>query len=349
MTTTGTVRTLDKTKKSAAAEKLMESFASKVVGQEKATQILVDILDAYSAKLCDPDRPIGNALFLGPTGSGKTHVVETLAEGLFGNKKALLKIDCAEFQHSHEIAKLIGSPPGYLGHRETSAALTQKNLDQYHTETLKISIVLLDEIEKASDALWSLLLGILDKGVLTLGDNTKVNFTKSIIIMTSNLGARQMADRGFGFVEQTVEDGSRLEQIAISAAKSKFTPEFMNRIQNLVVFQTFTEEQIKGILEIELKELQMRVLYNCDNKFIIKVSPSAKKTLLAEGYSSVYGARHLKRTIDTRIQRPLAKFIASGQIKDGDVVVVDEIGEAEFHFVAHDFTPVTEDKPKEGK
>ncbi len=140
-----------------------------------------------------PGRPIGNFLFLGPTGSGKTRIVEATAEALLKNPRAVIKIDCAEFQHSHEIAKLIGSPPGYLGHRETHPLLSQEVLNQYHTDTIKLSFVLFDEIEKASDALWNLLLGILDKATLTLGDNRKVDFSRAMIFMTSNLGASEMS------------------------------------------------------------------------------------------------------------------------------------------------------------
>src|SRR5205809_4651842 len=139
-----------------------------------------------------PELPTGNCLFLGPTGSGKTRIVEATAEALVKNPRSVIKIDCAEFQHSHEIAKLIGSPPGYLGHRETHPLLSQEVLNQYHTDTTKISFVLFDEIEKASDALWNLLLGILDKGVLTLGDNRKVDFSRALIFMKSNLSAGEL-------------------------------------------------------------------------------------------------------------------------------------------------------------
>src|SRR5665213_140567 len=222
--TAGTQRKLDPNQPSLLSKLLVQQFSRKVIGQDKATQTLVDILENHRAGFLDKTRPIGNALFLGPTGTGKTHVVEAFAESLFGTKRACIRIDCAEFQHSHEIAKLLGSPPGYLGHRETHPALTQEALDQFHTSDLKFSVLLFDEIEKASDALWSLLLGILDKATLTLGDNRKVDFSNTIIIMTSNLGAREMSkkDIGFGGMDEE-QDQVRLEQIALSAAKSKFT------------------------------------------------------------------------------------------------------------------------------
>ena len=164
-----------------------------IVGQDEAIQQIVSIYQMHLTGMSAPGRPIGNFLFLGPTGSGKTRVVEATAETLMKNPRAIIKIDCAEFQHSHEIAKLIGSPPGYLGHRETHPLLSQEVLNQYHTDTIKLSFVLFDEIEKASDSLWNLLLGILDKATLTLGDNRKVDFSRAMIFMTSNLGAAEMS------------------------------------------------------------------------------------------------------------------------------------------------------------
>src|SRR5213594_23680 len=168
------------------------SLRAKIVGQEEGIQSLVDMYQVFCAGLNSPGRPVGNLLFLGPTGSGKTRIVEAAAEILFGDARAVIKVDCAEFQHSHEIAKLIGSPPGYLGHRETHPLLSQEVLNQFHSEKLKLSFVLFDEIEKASDALWNLLLGILDKATLTLGDNRRVDFSRAMIFMTSNLGAQEM-------------------------------------------------------------------------------------------------------------------------------------------------------------
>src|SRR5579871_3659336 len=197
---------LDATQTGAEAEQLGSSLREKVVGQEEAVREIVDVYQTYLAGMSSPGRPIGNFLFLGPTGTGKTRLVEATAESLVGDASAVIKIDCAEFQHSHEIAKLIGSPPGYLGHRETHPLLSQEVLNQHHTDTMKLSFVLFDEIEKASDALWNLLLGILDKATLTLGDNRKVDFSRAMIFMTSNLGAAEMSaiispKLGFGAAE----------------------------------------------------------------------------------------------------------------------------------------------------
>src|SRR6202047_5382353 len=183
---------LDPNKTGRQAEDLENQLHHFIVGQEEAIHQIVRAYQTHVAGLSPIGRPIGNFLFLGPTGSGKTRIVEATAESLLNNPRAIIKIDCAEFQHSHEIAKLIGSPPGYLGHRETHALLSQEVLNQHHTDKVKISFVLFDEIENASDALWNLLLGILDKGILTLGDNRRVDFSRALIFMTSNLGASEM-------------------------------------------------------------------------------------------------------------------------------------------------------------
>src|SRR6266404_4042232 len=183
------IELLDPTQKGRQAESLESNLSHLVIGQDEAIHQIVRAYQTHVAGLSPAGRPIGNFLFLGPTGSGKTRIVEATAESLLQNSRAVIKIDCAEFQHSHEIAKLIGSPPGYLGHRETHALLSQEALNQYHTDTMKISFVLFDEIEKASDALWNLLLGVLDKATLTLGDNRRVDFSRAMIFMTSNLGA----------------------------------------------------------------------------------------------------------------------------------------------------------------
>src|ERR1019366_3927202 len=185
-------RMLDPTRTGSEAEKLESDLRKRVVGQDEAIRQIIDVYQTFLAGMSSAGRPIGNLLFLGPTGSGKTRMVEAVAESLVGDARAVVKIDCAEFQHSHEIAKLIGSPPGYLGHRETHPLLSQEALDQYHTDKIKISFVLFDEIEKASDALWNLLLGVLDKATLTLGDNRRVDFSRAMIFMTSNLGASEM-------------------------------------------------------------------------------------------------------------------------------------------------------------
>src|SRR5271169_3111844 len=257
---------LDPTRTGRDAEALEGSLRRMIVGQDEAIQNIVNIYQMNLTGMTPSGRPIGNFLFLGPTGSGKTRIVEATAEALVRNPRAVIKIDCAEFQHSHEIAKLIGSPPGYLGHRETHPLLSQEVLNQYHTDACKLSFVLFDEIEKASDALWNLLLGILDKGTLTLGDNRKVDFSRALIFMTSNLGATEMSSiirpkLGFGAAEVErrrasgeVEEGlqGKISSAGLEAARRKFTPEFMNRLDRVVVFRPLEMSDLKKILSIEM-------------------------------------------------------------------------------------------------
>src|SRR5256712_14076739 len=247
--TMGTVF-LDPDQKSQHAQDFEERLTARIVGQERAVRRMSGLYQIFLAGMNPPNRPIGTMLFLGPTGSGKTRVIEAAAEVLYGDANAIVKIDCAEVQHSHEIAKLIGSPPGYLGHRETSPMLTQENLDRMHSDDLKLTLILFDEIEKASDSLWQLLLGILDKATLTLGDNRRVDFSRSMVIMTSNLGAREMSELisgGIGFApgkgvkSPDNEVDQKIYRTAVEAARRKFSPEFMNRIDKVVVFRSLKE------------------------------------------------------------------------------------------------------------
>jgi len=322
---------LDPTRRSNDAREFDGALRRRIVGQDQAVEKVVEIYQMFLAGLNPPSRPVGNLLFLGPTGSGKTRVVESMAEALFGDARACIKIDCAEFQHSHEIAKLIGSPPGYLGHRETHPLLTQEALNQWHTEKLKLSILLFDEIEKASDALWQLLLGILDKATLTLGDNRRVDLSQCIIIMTSNLGACEMTnlvEGGMGFAQKAnVVDSSlddKINRTAVEAARRKFTPEFMNRIDKVVVFKTLRPEHLQNILEIELGMVQQRVLMaSAANQFVFNCTPKVKSFLLHEGTDPKYGARHLKRAIERHVVFPLANLVATGQVKLGDFIRID--------------------------
>jgi ATP-dependent Clp protease ATP-binding subunit ClpB len=322
---------LDPTRRSHDAAEFEKALRRKVVGQEQAIEKVAEIYQMFLAGLNPPGRPVGNLLFLGPTGTGKTRVVEAMAESMFGDPRACIKIDCAEFQHSHEIAKLIGSPPGYLGHRETHPLFTQETLDHWHTEKLKVALVLFDEIEKASDALWQLLLGILDKATLTLGDNRRVDFSQCVIIMTSNLGACEMSalvEGGIGFgAKLNTLDGKLDEKInrtALEAARRKFTPEFMNRIDKAIVFKTLQPEHLQQILEIELGMVQQRILMAPGaRKFAFHCTQRVKDFLLEEGTDAKYGARHLKRAIEKHIVFPLANLVASGQLRFRDLVRID--------------------------
>ena len=328
---TGLNTALDPSRRSNDALEFDTALRRRIVGQDAAVEKVVEIYQMFLAGLNPPGRPVGNLLFLGPTGSGKTRVVESVAEALFGDARACIKIDCAEFQHSHEIAKLIGSPPGYLGHRETHPLLTQEALNQWHTEKLKLSILLFDEIEKASDALWQLLLGILDKANLTLGDNRRVDLSQCLIVMTSNLGAgemNEMLNGTLGFASKPAHLDNRLDdkltRTAVEAARRKFSPEFMNRIDKVVVFKTLRPEHLEQILEIELGMVQQRILQATgNNQFVFSCTARVKQFLLKEGTDPKYGARHLKRAIERHVVYPLANLLATDQVSLGDLVRID--------------------------
>src|SRR6202166_949804 len=330
---------LDTTRTGKQAEDLEKKLRHLVVGQEDAIHLIVRAYQTYLAGLSPIGRPIGNFLFLGPTGSGKTRIVEATAECLLKDSRAVIKIDCAEFQHSHEIAKLIGSPPGYLGHRETHALLSQEALNQHHTEKVKLSFLLFDEIEKASDALWNLLLGILDKATLTLGDNRKVNFSNTLIFMTSNIGAAEMSSLvspKLGFHVSTPDDSNcaptlaaKVSRTGIEAARRKFTPNFLNRLDIIVVFRSLGNEELNRIIDIELERVQQRVqMASAGKPFLINVTGSARKFLLTEGIDLRYGARPLKRAIERLLVHPVSNLMATGQIQHHDRIRVTHNGES---------------------
>ena len=325
---------LDPTRMGKSAEELEAGLKRRVIGQDDAIRQIVGIYQTFLAGMTMPGRPVGSLLFLGPTGSGKTRTVEALAESLMENPRAVLKIDCAEFQHSHEIAKLIGSPPGYLGHRETHPLLSQEAVNQFQTETLKLSFVLFDEIEKANDALWNLLLGILDKATLTLGDNRRVDFSRTIIFMTSNLGAAEMnamlrPKLGFAAEEADARRlDSKLAHAGTEAARRRFTPEFLNRIDRVVTFHPLGPAEMNRILDIELGLVQERFAAAMGTAGMrLHVLRDARELLLREGTDQRYGARHLKRAIERRLVQPLSNLIATAQVRGGDQVLVD--GEAD--------------------
>ncbi len=321
---------LDPSKRSTDTMDFQAALRSKIVGQEEGVRALVDLYQVFRAGLNSPGRPVGNLLLLGPTGSGKTRIVEAGAEILFGDARAVIKVDCAEFQHSHEIAKLIGSPPGYLGHRETHPLITQEALTACHTDKLKLSFLLFDEVEKASDALWQLLLGILDKATLTLGDNRKVDLSQTVIFLTSNLGGGEIAELmqgGMGFIQPKDKPDTGLEQrverTAVEAARRKFSPEFMNRLDKVVVFHPLGKQQLQEVLDIELGQVQQRVLDTAKGQFLFRVTPAGRDFLLQEGTDQRYGARHLKRAIERHVVYPLANLLATDQVNLGDLVRID--------------------------
>jgi ATP-dependent Clp protease ATP-binding subunit ClpB len=353
---------LDPERKSPRAAEFEDRLSALIVGQERAVRRMSGLFQIYLAGMNNPTRPIGTMLFLGPTGSGKTRVVEACSEVLFNDPFSVVKIDCAEFQHSHEIAKLIGSPPGYLGHRETSPMLTQDNLDKAHTDDTKLTFVLFDEIEKASSSLWQLLLGILDKATLTLGDNRRVDFSKCVVIMTSNLGAREMSEMisgGIGFApsghalnsKHDTEVDQKIYRTALEAAKRRFSPEFMNRIDKVVVFRSLKKHHLRDILQIELRSVQDRITESAGTKFIFKCTDEAREFLLEEGVDLKYGARHLKRSIERYLVYPLSNLVATEQIQTGDLVLVNfDMDNKALTFTKHDdamiVAAVEESEPK---
>jgi len=329
-------KVLDPTRTGKDAESLERTLLRLVVGQDEAVEQIVNIYQMHFTGLSAPGRPVGNFLFLGPTGSGKTRTVEATAEALLHNPRAVVKIDCAEFQHSHEIAKLIGSPPGYLGHRETHPLLSQEVINQHHTDSIKLSFILFDEIEKASDALWNLLLGVLDKATLTLGDNRKVDFSRAMIFMTSNLGASEMSalvSPKLGFHQATAASqpcvpdeqlAKKISRSGVEAARRKFTPEFMNRIDKVVVFKPLGEAELRRILDLELGQVQQRVMLSpAEKSFVFTVSDAGKNFLLQEGTDIKYGARHLKRAIERLLVHPLSNLMATSQVASGDWIQAD--------------------------
>jgi ATP-dependent Clp protease ATP-binding subunit ClpB len=325
----GTV--LDPTKQCPEAEAFERELRIRIVGQDRAIRQLARVYQVYLSGLSAPGRPLANLLLLGPTGSGKTRLVEATAEALFGDSRAVVKIDCAEFQHSHEIAKLVGSPPGYLGHRETHPMITQEVLEQHFTEKVKVSVVLFDEIEKASDSLWQLLLGILDKATLTLGDNRRVDLSRSLIFLTSNLGSQEMTrlvSGGLGYTAGSRKEDAELDQkiyrVAADAARRKFSPEFINRLDKVIVFRMLTREHLQRILDLELDNVQQRIMSSAvGRQFVFNCTPSARDFLLQQGTDSRFGARHLKRCIERHLVFPLSNLLATEQIEIGDLVTID--------------------------
>jgi ATP-dependent Clp protease ATP-binding subunit ClpA len=307
-------------------------LAERIIGQPDSLDAIVPYVQMYQAGLAPEGRPAGVFLLLGPTGTGKTRTVEALAEVIHGSPKHVLRIDCGEYQMEHEVAKLIGAPPGYLGHRETQPVLTQMKLNQVMSDRANVAIVLFDEIEKAAPSLTRLLLGILDKGTLRLGDNTTVQFERTLIFLTSNLGAREMARElrpNFGFEavaggSTEADDQARLEEVAVAAVKRKFAPEFINRIDLMLTYRPLNAEAMEKILEIQLQELANHIARRMgDRCFYLQIPRRARRFLLENGTSTQYGARELKRTIHRHLMHPLAALVADGAVAPGAIVRCD--------------------------
>jgi ATP-dependent Clp protease ATP-binding subunit ClpA len=311
-----------------------------LVGQPEAIDIVVPYVQMYQAGLSPEGRPVGVVLLLGPTGTGKTRTVEALAEVLHGSSKNLLKVDCGEFQMEHEVAKLIGAPPGYLGHRETQPMLTQAKVNAVASEESEISLILFDEIEKAAPSMTRLLLGILDKATLRLGDNSSVNFERSLIFLTSNLGAKsiQRANKpDFGFEAmlpvKPFEDRAKLQSIGLAAVRHKFSPEFVNRIDSVITYKPLDRDACEIILDQILANFA-RLIHNRlgMRSFRLQCTVAGRSLLLDQGTSLEYGARELKRTVQRNFIQPVAALVSQGQVPPGTSVILDAKG-AEFNIL----------------
>ncbi len=309
-----------------ASQDLTSILSSKVVGQPNVINVIVPYIEMFQAGLAPDNRPAGVFLLLGPTGTGKTRTVEAIAEALHGSAKNIVKVDCGEFQMEHEVAKLIGAPPGYLGHRETTPMLTQQKLTAVTSDQSALSLVLFDEIEKAAPSLTRLLLGVLDRGVLRLGDNTTVNFDKSLVFLTSNLGAKEMMREispEFGFQSATpgkaAEDlTQKLQGIALMSVRKKFSPEFVNRIDHVITYQPLDAQSFAAITDHEIDHLQNHVNSRLGGRcFTVEVPFETRQWLIEHGTSPEYGARELKRTIHKYLTQPLATLVAKNQIEPG--------------------------------
>jgi ATP-dependent Clp protease ATP-binding subunit ClpB len=327
---------VDPKKRGEELSRLLSRLEFRIIGQDRALQKIARVLQKFAVGLNAPNRPLAVLLFLGPSGVGKTEVSHALADILLNNRDALTRVDCAEFQESHEVSKLIGSPPGYLGHLSNNARLSQARLDQYQTETTKINILTFDEIEKADEAVTDFLLGVLDRGKATLGNGEVVDFTKTIIVITSNLGSREVSNLihgseiGFRSNTEAREDlDAKIYKTAKEAAKRHFRPEFINRLDRIIVFRSLSEESLRRILHKELSQLRGRIPDHHAVK--LDLSNRAKTFLLKQGTSDAYGARELQRTVERYVADPLANLLGSGQLDVGDRVLIDfEDGEMTF-------------------
>jgi ATP-dependent Clp protease ATP-binding subunit ClpA len=325
------------------AEKLLhieEVLHGRVIGQDQAVEAVAEALRRARAGLKDPKRPIGSFIFLGPTGVGKTELARALAQYLFDDEEAMIRLDMSEYQERHTVSRMVGAPPGYVGYDEGGALTEAVRRRPYR-------VILFDEIEKAHPDLFNLLLQILDDGRLTDGQGRTVDFRNTIIIMTSNLGTSSENKGRFGFVtSRAADDGQReqrQEQVE-KALREAFRPEFLNRIDEIIVFEPLTEKELSQIVELLLREVANRL---SDRKVEVEVTEAAKAELVKEGYDRVYGARPLKRTIQRRIENPLAKRILGSEFGEGDVIRVDYDGE-EFRFekaAHHEVTPESRPEP----
>lgn len=312
-------------------DSLAERMNELLVGQPDAIETILPFIHMHQAGLAPEGRPLGVVLLLGPTGTGKTRTVEALAEVLHGSSKNLLKVDCGEFQMEHEVAKLIGAPPGYLGHRETQALLNQAKIDSVSSDESDISILLFDEIEKAAPSMTRLLLGILDKATLRLGDNSTVNFERTLIFLTSNLGAKSIqraVKPDFGFEamvpQAPLEDTTKLSSIGLDAVKRKFSPEFVNRIDSVITYRPLDRKACSLILDQIFSGFTRLINQRLGCRgFRLQCTVAGRNLLLETGTSVEFGARELKRTVQRNFIQPVSALVAQGHVPPGSTVILD--------------------------
>ena len=315
-------------------DSLSAQLRKRLVGQPEAIETIIPFIQMHQAGLAPEGRPVGVVILLGPTGTGKTRTVEALAEVLHGSCKNLLKVDCGEFQMEHEVAKLIGAPPGYLGHRETQPMLTQAKVNSVSSDNSNISLVLFDEIEKAAPSMTRLLLGILDKATLRLGDNSTVNFENTLIFLTSNLGAKainRLNRPDFGFEAMlpppTVEDSSQVQRIGMSAVRHKFSPEFVNRIDSVITYKPLDRPACEAILEHIFAGFTRIIQARLGMRgFRLQCTSAGRNLLLDVGISLEFGARELKRTVQRNFIQPVAALVSQGKVPPGSTVILDAKG-----------------------
>jgi ATP-dependent Clp protease ATP-binding subunit ClpA len=308
---------------------LAAALRRRLVGQDEAIEAIAPYVRLFQSGLAPAGRPAGVFLLLGPTGTGKTRTVEALAEALHGHERHVLRVDCGEFQLDHEVAKLIGAPPGYLGHRETQPMISQQKLNAAASEHCPLSLVLFDEIEKAAGSLTRLLLGVLDKAALKLGDNTTVNFERSLIFLTSNLGAREMMeqlDGGYGFGGAAPAAAPRkLHAISLHAVRRRFSPEFINRVDRTITYAPLGRRAFDAILDLQLEAIEAHIAQRLGARaFRLEMTAEAREFLLNAGTSARYGARELKRVIHRHVMQQLAELVLRDATVPGGAVKIEK-------------------------
>jgi ATP-dependent Clp protease ATP-binding subunit ClpC len=344
---------LDVDCESAASMHLDRVLHSRIIGQDESLQLLTSAFSRLLADLRDPGRPALSFLLLGPTGVGKTETARAFADALFGDETALTRINCEEYAHGHEVSKLLGPPPGYVGFG-MEPLLSQRRIDRPHLQAVeakrgmvgednarlaeifpsergkRLSIVLFDEIEKAHPIVWNALLGILEGGVLTLGDNSTTDFAGSIVILTSNAGSMQcrelMQRSTIGFSSSDADPEAQLDDLeaaVLLAARETFPPEFLNRLDDVLVYGALERKHVERIFDKFLADLHERALRQAGFPLLIRVSPDAKRLIVTRGADPALGARPLRRAIDALLVAPLSRLIAARSVTPGDVLHVE--------------------------